>query len=362
MPPEEGIGYYTFNLSKKLKSRGNEVTIITRGGLRSETVEYDGITIRREPYFPVYPFHVDIHGFFVNRRLRRLESSPDIVHTHTPLTPVIDVEVPIVSTIHTSVVEDANQIDSFDPWALANRFVTHVSSKRIIKAQSEAATELATVARSVRDELDEHFGISDVRVVGNGVNVSEFDTEVEPAYEPFGLFVGRLSYRKGISDLLDAWESIPAEQRIPLKVVGKGPLQEQLEARIRQTDLENDIEFQGYVPRDEVIRLYKQATVFVVPSHYEGLPTVLLEAMAAETPVVSTGVSGALDVINDGENGLLVPPRDPESLRDAILELLDDFEYRATLAKRGRETIERDYTWEAVTDRYLTMYENWLEA
>ncbi|MXR40765.1 glycosyltransferase [Halobaculum sp. WSA2] len=354
IPPEEGIGYYTYNLSKELKQRDHQVTIVTRGGLRGETKTYDGIKVERVTYVPAYPFHVDLHGAFVNRRLRALD--PDIVHTHTPLTPVVDIDTPLVSTIHTSVVEDANETDSLTLGALAHRIVTYVTSKRMIAAQAESATELATVAHSVKDELADHFGLTDVHVVGNGVNISEFDG-AEETDEQFGLFVGRLSYRKGIADLIDAWERLPEEQRVPLKIVGKGPLRKQLEERVSGTSLAEDISFLGHLPRADLVRLYQQATLFVVPSHYEGLPTVLLEAMAAKTAVVSTAVSGALDVIKDGKNGVLVPARAPEEMSKAILELLRHPEYRRNLAVRGRETVEREYTWNAVTDRYLDLYE-----
>ncbi|GAB3411270.1 glycosyltransferase family 4 protein [Haloparvum alkalitolerans] len=359
MPPEEGIGYYTYNLSKELQERGHRITIVTRGGLKGMSATHDGLEIKKVPYIPAYPFHVDLHGIFLRRRLRQL--GPDIVHTHTPLTPPVDIDIPVVSTIHTSVVEDANQTDSIRPGALAHRFLTRVTSRRTIAAQAESATELATVAHSVKEELATHFGLSGIHVVGNGVNISEFDG-VSDTNERFGLFVGRLSYRKGIADLLNAWEQLPDEQRIPLKIVGKGPLREQLEDQLSGTGLSGDVSFLGHLPRADLVRLYQQATLFIVPSHYEGLPTVLLEAMAARTPVISTAVSGALDVIDDGENGILVPARAPEEMSEAVLRLLRDPEARKRLAARGRETVEREYTWDAVADRYLDLYETSMNA
>lgn len=362
IPPEEGIGYYTTNLSKELQKRGHDVTIVTRGGLRGSRTTYEGVRVRREPFVPVYPVHVDLHGVFVNRRLRQLDPAPDIIHAQTPLTPVIDVATPVVSTIHTSVVEDAARISSLHPQALANKVVTRLSSKRLINNQAEVATELTTVAHSVKEELDDHFGITDVHVVGNGVDLTEFNTTVPGTDESYALFVGRLSYRKGLSDLVDAWKKLPDGERIPLKIVGKGPLRDRLEEQIRQADMGTQIEMLGHVPRDELVRLYRQATLFVVPSHYEGLPTVLLEAMAARTAVVATAVSGALDVIDHGENGLLVSPQDPTSLRDAIRDVLDDAEFRDELATAGRETVERNYTWTAVTDRFLDIYESVTDA
>jgi glycosyltransferase involved in cell wall biosynthesis len=108
--------------------------------------------------------------------------------------------------------------------------------------------------------------------------------------------------------------------------------------------------------------LYQRAAVFVHPAHYEGLPTVLLEAMACGRPVVATAVSGALDVIQPGENGLLVPPRNPSEMAAAILRLLADPAMAERLGRAARHTVEERYSWEKVGSRYLQLYQQLAEA
>jgi glycosyltransferase involved in cell wall biosynthesis len=121
------------------------------------------------------------------------------------------------------------------------------------------------------------------------------------------------------------------------------------------------IDFLGHVEQAELVQRYRAATVFVHPAHYEGLPTVLLEAMACGKAVVSTAVSGSLDVVEDGINGLLVPPRAPAALAEAISSLVADAELRAQLGAAARCTVRDTYSWSVVGQKYLCYYQDLLE-
>ena len=105
-----------------------------------------------------------------------------------------------------------------------------------------------------------------------------------------------------------------------------------------------------------MVAIYQEAALFAHAAHYEGLPTVLLEALACSRPVVSTAVSGALDVVEDGVNGLLVPARSPETLADAICRLLGDHRLRARLGAAAYRTVQDCYSWQVVGDSYLRCY------
>ncbi|ESP86903.1 glycosyltransferase family 4 protein [Candidatus Halobonum tyrrellensis] len=356
-PPEEGIGYYTYNLAQQLLDRGHEVTVITRGSTRRERFTYDGIRVVKLPFLPVYPFHVDVHGWFVRRALSEMESQFDLVHLHSPLTPPIDTSLPVVATVHTSVVEDTRQMQDGTLRELYQKAVAWASSRRIIDSQCRTADRVTTVAYSVADELADYYGVDDALVLGNAVNLAEFDSlPTVDTDDPFVLYVGRLDNRKGVPDFLEAAERVSRTHDVGFKLVGQGPLEEKLRRKADDLGIADRTEFLGYTERDRLLQLFGEATVFVLPSHYEGLPTTLLEAMASGTPVVATAVSGVPDVVDDGENGLLVPPREPTRIADSVSRLLDDPELSERLSRAGRETIEREYTWESIGREFESLY------
>jgi len=109
--------------------------------------------------------------------------------------------------------------------------------------------------------------------------------------------------------------------------------------------------------RNEMAGLYQEAIAYIHPAHYEGLPTVLLEAMACTRPVIATAVSGALDVVKDGVNGLLVPPHQPEALAKAIETLLETPGLGDRLGLAACETIHAHYSWDLVGLKYLAQYQ-----
>jgi glycosyltransferase involved in cell wall biosynthesis len=196
---------------------------------------------------------------------------------------------------------------------------------RLVIAASSALAESARI-----------LGARDVRVIPSGVNLSaEVGIESEP---PHVLYAGRLSAEKGVLELVAAAEGLE------LVVAGDGPLRERVPAAL------------GFVPHDELQRLYARAAVVACPSRREGFGVACLEAMAHARPVVATSVGGLRDLVVDGETGLVVPPRDPAALRAALRRLLADRELRERLGAAGRERAGSRFSWEAVTDATLAAY------
>jgi len=355
-PPEEGIGYHVYNLSKNLIDRGHEVTVITRGSLKMKTDFVNEIKVLRVPFIPFYPFHVNIHGFFVNRLFKSIEKEFDIVHIHTPLSPIIKTSLSIVSTIHTSMIEDARHIEIVDLKSLGTKVLTRLVSHPLVSKLIEDSEVVATVSNSVAQELKKYYRLDDAIVVGNGVDKKLFTPVKEKKKENYILYVGRLSYRKGLFDLLESAKQICQNYDIIFVLVGKGELEGKLKKIIREEKLEDKVVLLGHVGREKLIRLYQNAMVFLISSYYEGLPTVLLEAMACGLPVVATAVSGCVDVVEHRYNGLLIPPKSPEKMTEAITILLEDEELRDMLGKNARKTIEERYTWDSVADRMEKCY------
>lgn len=363
-PPEEGIGNYIYNMSKMLIANGHRVTVITRGGL-SKTVKssFEGITLYRVTFVPLYPFYMPFHSFFVKRLFRSIEPNFDIVHFHTPLPPVINTHLPVMTTVHTPMKTDIGNIEVVNLLSVLVKLQGKISviyENQLFKRSDQ----ITSVASSVSQELSE-YGLDpkSVKVLGNGVNHYVFHPIPEKSGEKYILFTGRLTYRKGLFDFIESAKIICGRHAdVNIKIVGKGPLLETLREMARASGFENRFAFLGHVEKETLIRLYQNATIFVVPSHYEGLPTTLLEAMACGAPVVATAVSGNLDVITTGKNGLLVSIKSPVEMADAVSKLLDDEHMRNEMGLEARCTIEERFTWEAITGKICECYETLYRA
>jgi glycosyltransferase involved in cell wall biosynthesis len=367
LPPREGIGWHVWNLSRFLTSSGHRVQIITRGEPGRPAYEVvGGIPVWRPRYLPLYPFHVHAHGLFAQRLVGSLEAKVDLFHLHTPLPPPLNVRAPCLLTVHTPMMAERQAIRMTSLRGLLIKLQIPVSI-RVEQRLMAGADGLGAVAQSVADELDA-YGVdrARIRVVGNGVDTDLFcpGGEAEPlrSSEPTILAAGRLDVRKGLGDLIESVKLVAeAFPRARLWIAGSGPLQERLAQKSERLGIGSTVYFLGHVEQAELIELYRAATVFVHAAHYEGLPTVLLEAMACGRAVVSTAVSGALDVVEDGVNGLLVQPRAPAALAEAVSRLLTDAELRATLGAAARRTVKEAFSWPVVGQKHMRYYQDLLE-
>lgn len=355
-PPREGVGFYTKNLSATLVNRGHEVTVITRGSINHTRFEYDGLSVVKTRYIPLYPFHVDIHGLSVNRFIASIEDQLDLVHLHTPLPPVVKASAPIVTTCHSSFIRHLADVDSIHLPVLLEKLTAKITSERILRKQLAASSAVTTVSESVRRELDAEYGPSDITVLGNGVDHTQFQPEYRSVQDRYLLFVGRLTRRKGVMELLEAYNSIADDFDVGLKIAGDGPLRTQIHRFAEENGLTDRIDVLGHLDREPLIELYQGADLFVFPSHSEGLPTVVLEAMACGLPVVTTNIDGCRDIIESGRNGVLVPPKRAPDLGVQLRRLLRDETNRRRLGAAARHTVEDNYTWEVIGDAVEGLY------
>lgn len=150
------------------------------------------------------------------------------------------------------------------------------------------------------------------------------------------LFVGRLAGVKGVPMLLDALRSLP---KVRLTLIGDGPDRAELE---RQA-VGLNVEFLGYRNQTDVAEALSNTDIFVLPSFAEGVPVVLMEAMAAQVPVLTTRIAGVPELVEDGLSGRLVPPGDGAALKAALTDLLADPDLRRELGAKGREKVTQDF-------------------
>jgi glycosyltransferase involved in cell wall biosynthesis len=264
----------------------------------------------------------------------------------------------MVTTFHSSLIEDIKHYETSDARKRIKEFVTNTYYKSVLQRFLDRSQALTAVSSSVAVEIGRYFNRAGLHipVIPNGVDTQFF----EPTGKENGsrvLFVGRLSERKGIIDFMECAEIVHSyHPEAEFLVAGEGPMREALVQRAAKSSASARIHLLGWCSRVQLRDLYQSCSVFVCPSRYEAGPLTLLEAMSSGTSVVSTSVGEANEAIQDGYNGLLVQPAAPRDLAGAVIRLLDDHELRVTVGHNARETVIKRYTWSAAAALLLQVY------
>jgi glycosyltransferase involved in cell wall biosynthesis len=196
--------------------------------------------------------------------------------------------------------------------------------------------------------------IERIAIVPNGVGQEFFYKNKRNLHHPTRLlFIGRLSVQKNLSQFLNALNGI--SEQFETNIVGHGELESDLKKEAKNLKLQN-INFTGHAQGEKLLNFYKQADIFVLPSEREGMPLVLLEAMAMGLPILATDVIGNREVIKNGKNGLLVPLNDVASLRNALLRLKTDEKQYNTISEVSGE-MAQSYSWNKVIKKLEKLYE-----
>jgi phosphatidylinositol alpha-mannosyltransferase len=268
--------------------------------------------------------------------LRSLE--PDVVHLHEPIVPgptvsaLIGFNGPMVGTFH------------------ASGEVPYQWLRPALRSLMMRLTFRVAVSESARETAAANWSGAEYTVLWNGIEIDRIaSTPPAPSPRPTVLFIGRHEPRKGLEVLLDAWAGIDRDAQ--LQVVGVGPQTAELQRRAV-----GDVEWFGTVSDASRNALLRGATAFCAPSlRGESFGVVLLEAMAAGTPIVASAIEGYQNVARAGQDALLVPPGAVGALRDALRRLLDDRALGARLTASGRERAEQ-FSMRRLADRYLELY------
>ena len=344
------------NLEYQQKQAGHDVFVITSNcpeiiskknifkfGLTETVPNLDKITLRR-----IISLFMLLFTSF--RCLNKLK--PDIIHSHSSdlgffiSLPARLYGIPVVNTCHgVSFLDDQY---SFFKRFMEKFFLKHGNFKRII-----------TVDKSSVKQFKEH-GINNVIYIPNGVNINSIALEKPPKIKNetlILLFVGRLETQKGIKYLIDAADILKDSiNEFEIWLVGDGSQRYELESIIEERELSSLFKFLGKLYEKELLKVYKTADIFVLPSIWEGFPLTLLEAWAAELPVISTNVGGIASICTDGYNALIIPPKSPNAITEAVIKLARDANLRRKIGKNGRELVEKKYSWEIVSKIIFKTY------
>lgn len=353
-PYPGGVTEHVYHTYLELERLGHDVKVITTSfGPGGSPCEHDVIRIGRAFSVPangsICPVAVDLRMSNQFRTVFRDESF-DVVHLHEPLMPALclaalsQVDMPAVGTFHASNDRSLGY-KLFRP--LLNRYVRKL-------------TRRIAVSNAARETAIRHFD-GEYEIVPNGVDVGRFSS-AEPIEElrdgSFNiLFVGRMEPRKGAKHLLRAMPRICKE--IPgcrLLVVGGGPLASHYGNYVPES-CRDRIVFTGFVSNEMLARHYATADVFCSPATGgESFGIVLLEAMASNSAIVASKITGYNDVVDDGRTGILVAPASPDAIAGAVIRIARDSELRARIVGAARAEVER-YAWDRVTKDILRVYE-----
>ncbi len=237
------------------------------------------------------------------------------------------------------------------------------------RAAIKRADMVISVSQATAKWLIEDRKVSprQVMVIPYGVDLDKFkripDPELKkelgiPENVPIIGMVARLQEQKGHIYLFEAAKKILKEvPNTHFVLAGGGPDAEKLQQQVKDMGLGEHFHFLGY--RTDVYRILRIFDVFTLPSLFEGLPNVVLEAMSSGLPVVATPADGTKEAVVPGETGILVPKKEPEPLADALLDMLKNPDKARLLGDKGRKRVEEEFSLQMQVNRFQDLYEEW---
>ncbi|MCP4346506.1 MAG: glycosyltransferase family 4 protein [Desulfobacterales bacterium] len=352
-----GKGVYALHLSKSLEKMGVETIVFTRGKRYNVWENTEGIRVGRIASFPGFPVSSVYHSHALHKALEQ-EGPFDLIHVHGPGVPALKVSIPCVYTAHwcyrTAIPHFYRPVRSVSSFLrnIAIPIYNYSEKSSVASCRTHSA-----VSSSIARELKTHYGLMNVKVMNNGINPGNFKKAAQVYSRPVVLFVGKVTQGKGVTDILAAFSLV--RLKVPdaeLWLVGVGELAEKIR-HMQKTGQARGVRLLGMLDFSEVLDVYRQARIFVLPSYYEGMPNVILEAMASGLPVIGSDVSGIPDLIADGETGYLVPVRNPKILAKRMTDLLLHPEHCIKMGNRGRERVFDKFTWDAVSRSFFHLFQ-----
>lgn len=352
---------YFYELSARQVEKGHDVDVLTwsRNGICSEEIVAEGFRVHR-----LYGLNFNLGGVVQDypylpglpAKLEKLR--PDIVHgeSHLFLPTVQAVRkakklgLPSVVTVHGVFAKRGFAVN------LAQRVYLYSFGMEVFRR----ADRVICLTRSDAKEVV-RFGCPSekVRIIPNGVNPELFKPSGRRD-DSLVVWVGRFVPEKGVKYLVEAARIVIRKlPHVRFLLVGYGPSKNMVMKLAQYYGLlGKSINFVGPLGREEVAKILSKAAVFVFPSLKEGMPLALLEAMASGNSVVASNIPGINEVIQDGYNGMLVPPKSPENLASLILMLINDKGLRKRLSVNARKTVEEKYSLNSTLINLDRVYED----
>jgi glycosyltransferase involved in cell wall biosynthesis len=357
-----GAGQATAALAREFAAAGHEPLVLTsrfRNQPARETVA--GVRLRRvavvrqrldrctPPEMLTFILSASVVAL---GEIRRWKPDATIAFFGIPSGPV-GLALRLVSSVPYIVSLRGGDVPGFQPYDLAffHRLLGPLIRLLWKKSTGVVANSAGLQALALRFASEQS-----ISVIPNGVDAMTF----YPASKSIArsgpvrlLFVGRVVFQKGLDVLLRALAALPKQLDYQLEIIGDGSERAALAIEAARLGLAPRITFAGWCDRAVIAERYRQADLFVFPSRDEGMPNVVLEAMASGLPIVATAIAGNEDLVRECENGHLVPPEDHAALAAVLARLIRESETRQTMGRASRAIVEREYTWARVAACYL---------
>jgi glycosyltransferase involved in cell wall biosynthesis len=382
-------GIFVYDQCRQLVKNGVEVTVLAphhHGALRVENVT--GIVVQRFRYFFPSRFQRVCYGAGIATNLKRFMlakiqmpflimafllaacrevKKKNIVHCHWSIAGAVGVIVgkifkkPVLLTMHGAeiFVLGKHWLVNFAvrnaDYVIFNSSYTAEKTRKLIPISNYSIIPL-----SVDNDRFRYLANTTIREK-YGIKKNTF----------LVLSIGRLVVRKGIEFLVDAIDKVvrnEGREDIHLIIGGDGPLKKSFEKLISEKGLELYITLAGFIDEKDLPELYSESDVFVLPAivdlhgDTEGLGMVLLEAGACKTPVIASNVGGIVDIVKDGENGLLVPEKDSSAIAEAILTLMDNQDLRLKMGEKSQLIFQEQFSEDVLIQHMIQVYQDLLKG
>ncbi|MFC1865766.1 glycosyltransferase family 4 protein [Chloroflexota bacterium] len=341
-----------YNYAKILNQRGHEVHVITQlddKGLPGYEI-MEGFHVHRIRRYRLRILNYLLYFMQVYRKVREL--APDVVHEQG----ISGLGFFVKRFLHLPYVIYPQGTEFYLASRLYRRF--------IIRPAFNNATARIALTQEMASKMN-RLCPKEVNIIPNGVDRAKFEAcSKNDARRRLGitegeriiLCVANLWEVKGHEYLIKAMvEVVHGHPEACMFIAGDGPLRDKIQDMVQVEGLGEKVVFSGFVPHDKIPEYMAAADIFVLPSLSEGMPLVLLEAMAAGLPIVATKVGGVPEIIKDGENGFLVEPSNSSELAKKIIFLLQNDDIRRLFSDNNTRNV-KDYNWERVATTLEKVY------
>ena len=354
-----GVENYVYYLSKELVNRGHQVEVICANepqSMNNDNVE--GIQVKRLSYLG------RIANTNITPKLPLILSQEDydIIHTHIPTPWSADWSAlsskiknkPLVVTYHNDIIGEG----------IAD-YIARFYNSTFLKLLLKRADKIIITQPSYLESSPYLLDYQDkIEVIPNGVDVDKFRPITSTNNNNYTIFflsvLDEFHRYKGLDYLLKSIQIVKKEiPNLKLIVGGKGVLVDYYKKISVSMGLGDNVEFKGFIRDDELVNYYNQADLFVLPSTsslQEGFGIVALEALACQTPVITTDIVGVAEDLIEFNAGVVVPPKDSQRLAEKIILLLKDEELRKEMGEHGRKLVMDRYTWKSVASSMEKVY------